>query len=161
MVRVSAGDGSEDAAGTMSTQRPSRRTPAKRRILIVDDHPVIRRGLTVLIDDEPDLVVCAEAATQRAAMEAIDSSKPDLVITGFTPGTGTGLALVREIRSLHATVRVLVLTLHDAPAYARRAFEAGASGYVTKQGMTDTLLAAIRCVLGGGKYVSAKLDPGA
>jgi DNA-binding NarL/FixJ family response regulator len=144
----------------MRGKRSSRETLAKRRILIVDDHPLVRRGLAALIDNEPDLTVCAAAATQRTGLEAIASSRPDLVIADLSLADGDGLALVKDIRSDHEDLPVLVLTLHDAPLWARRAFQAGATGYVTKQEMTETLLVAIRCVLDGKKYVSPKIGDG-
>ena len=141
----------------------SRASPTRRRILIVDDHPLMRRGLTALIDNEPDLIVCAEAATPRAGFEAIASARPDLVITDLSMGDGVsaGLTLVQDIRSGYADMPVLVLTIHDAPQYARRAFSAGANGYVNKQELGETLLVAIRCVLNGQKYLSPKIKPDA
>lgn len=144
----------------MRGQNCSRRTPAKRRVLIVDDHPLMRLGLTALIDGQPDLGVCAEASTQREALGALASSRPDLVIADLSLGDGGGLDLVKEIVSSHEDPPVLVLTMHDAPLYARRALQAGASGYVTKQEMTETLLIAIRCVLRGEKYVSPRISAG-
>ena len=139
---------------------PSPEPQIKRRILIVDDHPLMRRGLTALIDSEPDLIVCAEAATPRAGFEAIASSQPDLVITDLSmgDGDGAGLALINDIRSGYEDMPVLVLTTHDAPYYARRAFAAGANGYVSKQELGETLLVAIRCVLNGEKFLSPKMS---
>jgi DNA-binding NarL/FixJ family response regulator len=131
--------------------------PARRRILIVDDHPLVRRGLTALIDNEPDLTVCAEAATQRAGLAAIATFRPDLVIADLSLEDGDGLALVEEIRSGYEDLPVLVLTMRDAPRWAHRAFRAGASGYVSKQEMGETLLSAIRGVLGGERYVSPRI----
>jgi DNA-binding NarL/FixJ family response regulator len=136
---------------------PAPRSP-KRRILIVDGHPLVRRGLTDLIDNEPDLIVCAEAATQRAGLERIASNPPDLVITDLFLGEDDGLSLLKEIRSLHADLPLLVFTLHDAAAYTRRAFEAGASGYVSKAEPSEALLVAIRRLLDGGKPASPKID---
>jgi DNA-binding NarL/FixJ family response regulator len=132
-------------------------TTAKRRILIVDDHPLVRRGLTALIDHEPDLTVCAEAATLREGIEAIEASRPDLVIADLSLGIDDGLAMVEEVHSGHEDLPVLVLTMHDGPVYARRALAAGARGYVTKQEMIETLLVAIRCVLDGDEFVSPDL----
>jgi DNA-binding NarL/FixJ family response regulator len=134
-----------------------RGTAAKRRILIVDDHLLVRRGLTALIDNEPDLTVCAATATQRAALAAIASSRPDLVIVDLSLGEDDGLVLLQDIRSLHGDLPVLVLTLHDAPVYAQQAFRAGADGFVTKQEMGETVLLAIRSVLKGEKYMSAEI----
>jgi len=132
-------------------------SPAQRRILIVDDHPLVRRGLAALIDSEPDLTVCAAAAGHREGLEAVALSRPDLVVADLSLADGAGcdgLALVEEIRSNHEELPILVLTMHDAPQYARQAFRVGASGYVTKQEMSETLLVAMRSVLDGEKYVS-------
>lgn len=140
----------------------SSRPPGRRRILIVDDHPLIRRGLTALIDSEPDLVVCAEAATPQAGFDAIAAARPDLVITDLSMGDGVdaGLSLVNNIRSGYANLPVLVLTIHDAPHYARSAFSAGANGFVSKQELSETLLIAIRSVLKGEQYLSPKIESG-
>lgn len=144
----------------MHRERSREETQGKRRILIVDDHPLVRRGLIALIDSEPDLTVCAAAATLSAGLEAVSSARPDLVIADLSLGIDDGLAMVEEIRAGHEDLPVLVLTMHDAPLYARRAFRAGASGYVTKQEMLDTLLVAIRRVLDGEEFVSAKIKAG-
>jgi DNA-binding NarL/FixJ family response regulator len=131
--------------------------PARRRILIVDDHALVRRGLSVLIDNERDLMVCATAATCREGLAAIATTRPDLVIVDLSLGDDDGLVLVRDIRSGHAALPVLVLSIHDALACAEQAFRAGANGYVTKQEMNDALLVAIRSVLGGQRYASPKI----
>jgi len=125
---------------------------AKRRILIVDDHSLVRRGLTALIDNEPDLIVCAEGATHRSGRAAVESSRPDLVIADLRLGPDDGLALVRDVRLGHRDLPILVLSMHDAPTWTQRALDAGANGYVCKQEMGETLLLAIRCVLGGEMY---------
>lgn len=134
---------------------PAHRRPL--RILIVDDHPLVRRGLIALIDSEPDLTVCASVAGHREGLEAIASTRPDLVIADLSLGEGDGFGLIRDIRSRDADLPVLVLTLHEAPQYARRAFRAGASGYLSKQEMTGTILVAIRRVIGGERYVRPKI----
>ncbi len=139
-------------ASTMRKKRTAKSAPVKRRILIVDNHPLVRRGLKTLIDAEPDLTVCAEAANPRDGLGAIAESRPDLVIADLSLGPGNGLELLRAIRSRHAGVRVLVLTMHDMPRRVRRAFAAGADGHVSKQEMTETLLMAMRSVLRGETY---------
>ena len=131
------------------TAKPER---AKRRILIVDDHPLVRRGLTALINAEPDLVVCAEAANSRDGLAAVDDASPDLVIADLSLGDGDGLDLVRQIRSRRAGPRVLVLSMHEGPVVVQRVFAARAHGYVAKREMTETLLIAIRSVLRGETY---------
>ena len=131
--------------------------PAKRRILIIDKHPLVRRGLTALIDGEPDLTVCAAVAADQEGLEAIGSCKPDLVITDLSLERSDSFGLVSEIHSNHEKLPVLVLSMHDAPQYARRAFRAGASGYVTKQEIGETLLTVIHQVLDGETFVSPNL----
>ena len=133
------------------SRKPTQSTE-KRRILIVDDHPLVRRGLTALINAEPDLVVCAEAASRADGLVAIAVARPDLVITDLSLIHGDGLELVQDIRSRHLGLRVLVLSLHDSPLYVRRAFAAGADGYLAKQKLTEALLQAIRSVLRGDAY---------
>lgn len=108
--------------------------------------------MTALIDAEPDLFVCAEAATLPDGLVAIAITRPDLVITDLSLGLSDGLELVRDIRSRHVKLRVIVLSMHNSSLYARRAFEAGAHGYVGKHEMTETLLDAIRAVLRGETY---------
>lgn len=127
----------------------------KKRILIVDDHPLVRRGLTALIDNEPDLAVCAEAATLRAGLVAFASFKPDLVITDLSLMDDDGLDLVKDIRIRNEYLPVLVLSIHDTPLYIDRALQAGANGYVPKQEMSETLLIAIHQVLDGQTFMSA------
>ena len=116
------------------SEGPGGRTPGKRRILIVDANPLLRRGLAALIGAEPDLAVCAEAATAREALDAIANAGPRLVIADFSFEEGLGLDLVREIRARHRRPPVLLMSIDDAPFYAERAFAAGASGCVSKQG---------------------------
>ena len=142
----------------MRAKDSPQKTPAKRRILIVDDQPLIRRGLASLIANEPDLMVCGEAATQNAGVDAIPSARPDLVITDVSFKDGASLAMVKAIRRRYKHVPVLVHSMHDAPIYAERAFQAGASGYVTKQETGDTVLIAIRRVLDGERYLSPKTE---
>ncbi len=118
----------------------------------------MRRGLTALIDIVPDLTVCADAATQGEGLEAIASSRPDLVITDLSFKDGDGLKIMEGVRLHHKRLPVLVLSMHDAPIYAERAFQAGASGYVNKQEMSETVLIAIRRLLDGEKYLSPKTE---
>jgi len=144
----------------MPCKSSPRKPQAKRRILILGDHPLLRRGLIALIENEPDLCVCAEAATQREGLDAIATFTPDLVITDLSLKDGAGLEIVKDIRSGNKRLPVLVLSMHAAPIHAERAFKAGAGGYVTKQEMGETVLIAIRRVLNGDKYVSPKIRVG-
>jgi DNA-binding NarL/FixJ family response regulator len=137
-----------------------RKPQARRRILILADHPFVRRGLIALIENEPDLCVCAGAATQREGLDAIATFTPDLVIIDLSLKDGDGLEIVKDIRLGHNRLPVLVLSMHAAPIHADRAFRAGADGYVTKQEMSATVLIAIRRVLSGRKYMSPKTRVG-
>ena len=141
----------------MENKIASREPLARRRILIVDAHPLMRRGLTALIDSEPDLAVCAAVAGQREGLGAIASSRPELVIAGLSFDEVDGLGLVRDIRSNYRELPILLLTLHDAPRYIQRALHAGASGCVTKRDTAETLLTGIRCLLDEAKYVSSRI----
>lgn len=154
---MSAGSGRIDPRTTtfaMGNTNPSQATPAKKRVLIMDGHPLVRRGLTEVIGNEPDLTVCAETATYAAALKMIASSAPDLVIAEFSFDEIDYLGLVRDIHSRYPELPVLLLTVHDRPVYAQRALHAGARGYVSKREMSETLLIAIRRVLGGEQFVS-------
>ena len=124
-------------ADERSPEQPARSILPKQRILIVDDNPLVRRGLRALIDSEPDLRVCAEAATHQEGLVAIVLSRPDLVIADLSLGAGNGLDMLKDIRTSHAHLPVLVLSMHDASLYAERAWRAGAKGYVSKQEMGD------------------------
>lgn len=130
----------------------------RRSILIVDDHPMLRRGLASLIESEPDLTVCGEAATRTAALDAIRASPPDLVIVDLMLGDSHGLDLVKDMKIRHPEIPALVLSMHDEALYAERSLRAGARGYVTKQELDDTLLTAIQRVLAGDIYMSGKLQ---
>lgn len=139
-----------------ATELQLQRAP-KKTILIVDDHPMLRRGLAALIESEPDLAIFATAATLPAAIKAIEARQPDLVIVDIALGKDDGLDLVKEIKRSHPHMASLVLSMHDEAMYAERALRAGARGYVTKQQLDETVLAAIRCVLKGETYMSDTL----
>ena len=131
---------------------------AGKSLLIVDDHPILRRGLTALIESEPGLAVCAAVGTRAAALEALRKSLPDLAIIDIALGDEDGLDLVKEIKTRYPKVPSLVLSMHDEAVYAERALSAGALGYVDKQGLDETVLGAIRRTLAGEKYMSEKLQ---
>jgi DNA-binding NarL/FixJ family response regulator len=132
----------------MTTQEMQRRA-VRKRIFIVDDAPLARRGLRALIDAEPDLIVCGENATREGALRAIAAAPPDLAVIDPSLDQGDGFELIVEIRSRHENLPVLALSAHETPSHIRRAFVAGASGYVAKSAATDTLLLAIRNALRG------------
>jgi DNA-binding NarL/FixJ family response regulator len=134
-------------SGVATKRRP-------RRVLIVDDHPIVRQGLRRLIDQEEDLDVCAEAETVREARAAIREHRPDAIIVDISLKQGDGLELVRDVRAQYPTLPILVLSMHDETIYAERMLSAGASGYIMKQAASEQFLVAVRRVLDGGIYVS-------
>ncbi len=131
---------------------------AKVRIVLVDDHPVVRQGLARLINDEPDLCVCAEADSASAALEAIAKHKPDLAIVDISMGGSDGIDLVKDLRVRIPGMPALVLSMHDESLYAERVLRAGAKGYVMKQEAPEKVMTAIRRVLAGEVYVSEKIS---
>ncbi|MBS0613541.1 MAG: response regulator transcription factor [Proteobacteria bacterium] len=125
-----------------------------RRILIVDDHPIVRQGLRRLMENEEDLSVCGEVETARDARIAIKELNPDAVIVDISLRQGDGIELVRDVRAHYATLPMLVLSMHDEAIYAERMLSAGANGYIMKQAASEQFLASLRRVLDGGIYVS-------
>ena len=126
----------------------------KRRIFLVDDHPLVREWLTNLIHQQPDLEVCGEAEDAPRALQAIGALKPDVAIVDITLASGSGLELVKDIKRNAPSVVVVVLSMHDESLYAERALRAGARGYVTKRDTTKKIIIAIRDVLEGKLHVS-------
>ncbi len=124
-----------------------------RKILIVDDHAIVRQGLALLINQTAGLSVCAEAEEAEIALRLVREEQPDLVIVDLTLKDASGLELINQIKLLHATLPVLVLSMHHEPFYIERALKAGASGYVTKQDRAENLLLAIQTVLNGEMYM--------
>jgi DNA-binding NarL/FixJ family response regulator len=133
---------------------PKSATKSRRRVLIVDDHPIVRQGLRRLIDQEDDLTVCGEAEGTREAKAAIRELKPDVVIVDISLKHGDGIELVKDARAHYASLPMLVLSMHDETIYAERMLSAGANGYIMKQAASDQFLVALRRVLDGGIYVS-------
>ena len=129
----------------------------KTKILIVDDHSVLRRGLIQVINEEPDLEVCAEAENAVQALEAIEKQPVDLAIVDISLGGTDGIALTTRIKSEHPHIPVLILTMHEEGEYAKRALGAGAKGYVTKHEDAETIVAAIRLILLGKNYISERM----
>ena len=134
-----------------------KRTKAKKRILIVDDHPMMRRGLAQLINHQPDLVACGEADTAAQTLKRIAADKPNLVLVEISLPDRSGLELLSEIRARHPKLPVLVISMHDESLYAERVLRAGGRGYIMKREGGKMLMRAIRQVLGGRIYVSDKM----
>src|SRR5271154_7007639 len=129
----------------------------KCRVLLVDDHPIVRQGLALLIDRETDLIVCGEADGAHSAFQAIASLAPDLVVLDISLTGPDGLDVLKEIRTKTANLPVLILSMHDEAIYAERAMRAGANGYIMKQEATEKVLVAIRRILQGDVYLSDRL----
>jgi DNA-binding NarL/FixJ family response regulator len=133
-------------------------SPCCIRILIVDDHPMMREGLRTLISREHDLAVCGEAETAGQALEAVANLKPDLVLADISLPGRNGVELIKDIRSLQPAVLILVISMHDESLYAERVLRAGARGYIMKQESGPTMIQAIRQVLAGRIYLSDKMS---
>lgn len=129
-------------------------TTLKPQILIVDDHPVMRRGLAQLIQLQPDLEVCGEAAGVGDALELLKTVKPDLMIIDMSLNDGHGLELIKDLRKQADPPKMLVVSMHDEAAYAERALRAGAHGYVSKAEAVEKIVDAIRQVLKGELYLN-------
>ncbi|MFZ4764942.1 MAG: response regulator [Roseimicrobium sp.] len=132
-------------------------TSLKKRILIVDDHPIMRHGLAQLICAEPDLHVCGDAGNAAEGLKAVETTKPDLVVADLTLPDKHGLEFIKDLQALHPGMLVIVLSMHDEALYAERALRAGARGYVMKETAADTLIKAVHRVLGGGIYLSDRM----
>ncbi len=128
--------------------------PRKHRILLVDDHPIVRQGLTELINRQKDLVVCGEAANGPEALEQIHRLVPDLAVIDISLQNASGLELIKAIKLQRAHLPLLVLSMHDEGLYAERVLRAGARGYIMKQEASHKILNAIRCVAAGDIFVS-------
>ena len=146
--------GPQDANGRDSEGTDGRR----RRILIVDDHPIVRLGMRHLIDAEPDLTICCEAESAEQALEAARSDRPDLIIVDLSLGAVHGLELVRHLHRELPQVPVLVLSMHDEALFAERVLRAGARGYIMKAQAIGGLLTAVRQVLSGRIYLSERMS---
>lgn len=129
----------------------------KRKILIVDDHPILRKGLTLLINQETDLVVCAEAENAQMALESLETVVPDMAIVDISLPGIDGIELIKELRLRQKDLPVLVVSMHDETLYAERSLRAGARGYIMKQEALEKVLVVIRKVLEGEIFVSDRI----
>jgi DNA-binding NarL/FixJ family response regulator len=130
----------------------------KTRILLADDHPMVREWLAQLINREPNLVVCGEAADAAQTLQAIETLRPDMAIVGLTMEGTHGTDLIKDITTRYKGLLLLVLSMHDEPRYAERAIRAGARGYVTKREGPEKIRQAIFCVLDGEIHVSKTVE---
>ena len=130
----------------------------RRRLFILDDHPMTRFGMAQLIGLQEDLILCGEAENANQALKALESCKADLVLVDIELPGKSGLEFIKDMRALHPEVAMLVVSMHDETVYAERALRAGASGYLMKNAGGKQLLAAIRQVLQGRAYVSESIS---
>lgn len=161
-----AGDGGAGHAGEGVSGVSARRAEAldgydgktsARRVLVVDDHPIVRTGLTQLLEHEHDLCVCGEAGSTPSALEGVERLRPDMLLVDIFLEGSNGIDLIKSLNQRHPGLPVLVLSMHDEELYAERALRAGARGYVMKQESPETVLQAIRRVLSGEVYVSERM----
>lgn len=129
----------------------------KSTVFLVDDHPIVRQGLALLINREADLAVCGDAEEASSALQGIEELKPDLVVVDISLNGPDGLDLLKNIRARHSSLPVLILSMLDESLYAERALRDGASGYIMKQEATERVLVAIRRILGGEIYLSDRM----
>jgi len=129
----------------------------KHKILIVDDHPVVRQGLGDLILRQPDMEVCGEAASVAEALEKCETTRPDAAVVDITLAGSNGIELIERLKAHHPEVRILVSSMHDESLYAERALRAGAMGYINKRESVREVIEAIRRVLRGEVYLSSQM----
>lgn len=129
----------------------------KHNVFIVDDHPIIREGLAQMINREPDLFVCGDAADMQGALQKICALKPDILIVDISLSGPDGLDLVKHLRTQDPSLPILILSMHDESIYAERALRAGANGYIMKQEATEKVLVALRRILAREIYVSSRI----
>jgi DNA-binding NarL/FixJ family response regulator len=140
------------------TTRPRGVTRVKKKtVFIVDDHPLLRQGLALMINREQDLTVCGEAEEAHTAMKEIAAKKPDILIADISLNGPDGLDLLKNVRGSYPNLPVLILSMHDESIYAERALRARANGYIMKQEATEKVLVAVRRILDGDIYLSDRM----
>ena len=144
-----------------TSKRPETAAPvarkAKYRVLLIDDHPILRKGLAELINQEPDLTVCGEAEEAPKAFEAVGLLNPDVAVVDISLRGGNGLELIKNIKARWPDLPLLVLSMHDETLYAERALRAGSLGYIMKEEALEKVLVAIRHVIAGEIFLSDKM----
>ena len=131
--------------------------PTPIRVFLVDDEPVVRRGLRLLFGAKPSLEVCGEAGSEHDALEGILASRPDLAVVDLSLKEGDGLALIKQLHRLRPALKILVFSMHEQAHFATAAFAAGAHGYIIKEEGADRVLEAIQAVVDGRRYLSAQV----
>ncbi len=130
----------------------------KKRIVIVDDHPIVRQGFVLLINQESDLEVVGEAEGAAEVFGIIAENRPDLVLVDLSLKDGDGLEIIKDLSRLYPKMLMLAVSLHDENVYAERALRAGARGYIMKSEATENVMVAVRQVLSGGIYLSKRMN---
>jgi len=131
---------------------------AKKKVFIVDDHPIVRQGLAQLINQQSDLIVCGEGSDVTHSKKSISKCKPDLAIVDLSLGNSSGLRLIEDLAHEFPSLNVMTLSMHDESIYGERCLKAGAKGYIMKQETPENVMQAIRKVLQGEIYVSQNLQ---
>jgi DNA-binding NarL/FixJ family response regulator len=144
-------------ASKPSEHKPHATASGKAKVLLVDDHPIVRQGLGQLINEEPDLSIVAEAEDFQQALSALDTTPPDVAIVDISLKDRSGIELIKEIRARKPELPILVLSMHDESLHAERVLRAGAKGYIMKQEATEQVMNAIRRVLRGEVYLSERM----
>lgn len=152
MTLESIDPGPDSTRGDLPERRPVPGT--KTRIMMVDDHPIVREGMAQFINTQHDMVLCGEAGNSAQAVALMPTCRPDLVIVDISLRQESGLDLIKVLRRNHPDVCLLAMSQHDESIFAERALRAGANGYLMKQEATSHILRAIRCVLKGDVYLS-------
>lgn len=128
------------------------------RVLIADDHGLVRNGLRLMLEDEPGMLVVGEAGDGNTALALVDELAPDVILLDVSMPPPDGIEVARRLRDKHASSRVLMLTMHEDPDLVREAREAGALGYLLKRAAADDLIVAIRAVAAGESYIHVAID---
>ena len=142
----------------MNSPSSNPETVERKRILIVDDHPMMRAGLIQLINKQPDMEVCGEAGDPEEAMQLLVGSRPDLILVDISMKGASGLEFIRDVSAVHGHIPMLVVSMHDEKVYAERALRAGACGYIMKEESAEYLFSALHRVLEGGIYLSKEMS---
>ncbi len=142
---------------SVNSASPPAATSRKTRVLLVDDHVILRQGLALMINDQADMLVCGEADGVRSALDAARATNPDVAVVDLSIRDGDGLELLKALRDQFPHVQTLVLSMFDEAVYAERALHAGALGYIMKAEAVDNVLTGIRRIVGGGKFISPSL----
>jgi DNA-binding NarL/FixJ family response regulator len=141
----------------MKTSKSPAHTGRPRRVLIVDDHPIVRQGLRSLVEQEVDLTVCGEAGSAAEALKVLTALKPDLLLVDISLKGPDGLELTKSVRALKPGLPILIVSMHDESLYAERVLRAGANGYIMKEEVAENVVGAARKVLAGDIYISDRM----